>query len=1065
MATSVKEYLVKVEQAIRAGNATEHTYRPALKSLIESFDKRITATNEPKRERCGAPDFIVSRGPTPLGYIEAKDIGVNLDEVEKNEQMGRYFDGLSNLILTNYLEFRWYQNGEHVLGACLGRVGRHGRLRHEPGGEANFRKLIGPFLTSALPTVTSPRALADRMAGIARIIRDVIRRAFDDEDPKTGALHAQLDGFRRVLLHDLEPDPFADMYAQTICYGLFAARCNHDMVKGRFTRQAAAFELPETNPFLRKMFVEIAGPNLDGRLVWGVDHLAELLGRADMGEILADFGRRTRQEDPVVHFYETFLAAYDPAMREARGIYYTPEPVVSYIVRSVDWILKRRFKISDGLASAEKVPRYREVIGEKGEHRHERMGDCHKVLILDPAAGTGTFLHGIIDLIHQHVTESGQGGTWNRYVAEHLLPRLFGFELLMAPYAVAHMKLGLQLAQTGYHFAGGERLRVYLTNTLEKAFEHFDVPPFASLIAEEARAAGEIKNEFPVMVVLGNPPYSGHSVNKGVWIADLLRGKDSDNHNYFMVDGRPLGERNPKWLNDDYVKFIRFAQWRIERTGHGVLAFISNHGYLDNPTFRGMRQSLMKTFDDIHILDLHGNAKKKEKAPDGSKDENVFDIQQGVAIGLFVKRKNGVKKPVTVRHAHLWGLREAKYHYLHSKNVASTRWKSLTPTSPFYLFVPQDTELKQEYEAGWKITDMMPVNGVGMTTARDHMVIDFEKEPLIERAKLFRKSTESDAELCRQLNIPLKKGWNVTRSRQLLKEEKEAELTKFIRPVTYRPFDHRLIFYHDSIVWRTVRQVMSHMFCGNNVGLCTTRSIEIGRGWEHVFCTRNIIQHHTVSLKEVNYLFPLFLVMPMGEIVERQPNLTEKFVKAFSDRLDLAFIPELQGDRLKTFGPPDVFYYIYAIFHSPVYRNRYAEFLKIDFPRVPLTSNVKFFRVLCGLGERLAALHLMEATGNSITRYPESGSNAIEKVHYEEKRERVYINKTQFFSGVPERVWNFHIGGYQVCAKWLKDRRGRELSYDDLTLYQRIVATLNETIDLMAEIDAAIDRHGGWPIS
>lgn len=634
----VHAYLKAVEKALAEGNATEHTHRPALKGLLESFGEGVTATNEPKRIRCGAPDLIVTRGGVPLGYVEAKDVGVSLDKAEVSEQLKRYFDSLENLLLTDYLEFRWYVRGVQVQAASLGTFDA-GRERLRVGGEgvAEVEKLIGDFLTEVIPTVSSPKELAERMARVARLIRETILRAFKSEGA-AGSLHEQMKGFREVLLHDLTEEQFADMYAQTICYGLFAARVNHKGA-GIFTRFDAARDLPRTNPFLRKLFQHVAGPDLDEEPhAWAVDGLAELLNRTNIGAILQDFGRATRREDPVVHFYETFLAAYDPKMREARGVYYTPEPVVSYIVRSVDHILKTDFKLKDGLADATKI-KVKNAVG-KG------TTETHKVLILDPATGTGTFLHGVVG----HIYESFRAnrGMWSSYVSEHLLPRLFGFELLMAPYAVAHMKLGLQLAETGYEFHTDERLRVYLTNTLEEAHEVSRMPLFTQWLAEEANEASRIKQEAPVMVVLGNPPYSGNSVNTGAWISNLLRGTDTltgkSISNYFELDGKPLGERNPKMLNDDYVKFIRFAQWRIEQTGFGVLAFITNHGYLDNPTFRGMRQSLMETFDDIYVLNLHGNSKKKERAPDGSKDENVFDIQQGVAICLMVKRAGGGRK-------------------------------------------------------------------------------------------------------------------------------------------------------------------------------------------------------------------------------------------------------------------------------------------------------------------------------------------------------------------------------------------------------------------------------------
>lgn len=619
----MQAYLKAVESALRAGNATEHTHRPALKALIEGLAPGVVATNEPKRVACGAPDYIVTRGQTPLGYVEAKDVDVSLAKTERGEQLRRYLESLGNLVLTDYLEFRWYVGGEHRMTARLASTSADGKLRIEPGGAEATLQLLHAFLAAEAPTVAKPKELAERMAALARLIRETIERAFADEDGG-GTLHQQMEGFRRVLLHDLTPAPFADMYAQTIAYGLFAARVNAPG-EGRFTREHAAYELPKTNPFLRKMFGYVAGPELDARIEWAVDDLAELLSRADMAAVLRDFGRRTRQEDPVVHFYETFLAAYDPRMRESRGVYYTPEPVVSYLVRSVDHLLKTEFGIADGLADTGKIRVPNPDPKAKG-----KTVEVHRVQILDPAAGTGTFLHGVIDQIHQHLTEQGQAGAWSQYVPQHLLPRLWGFELLMAPYAVAHLKLGLQLRELGYDFASDERLGIYLTNTLEEAHQMSGLPLFAQWIAEEANAANRVKAELPILVVLGNPPYSGISSNMSPKMAALVDA-------YKQVDGKPLGERK-HWLQDDYVKFIRFGQTRIEQTGHGILAFVTNHGYLDNPTFRGMRQSLMRTFDEIRVLDLHGSSKKRERSPDGSKDENVFDIQQGVAIVLAVKR-------------------------------------------------------------------------------------------------------------------------------------------------------------------------------------------------------------------------------------------------------------------------------------------------------------------------------------------------------------------------------------------------------------------------------------------
>ena len=493
----LRSYLRKIEKAQQTGNATEHTYRAALQELLEALFSDITVTNEPKRIKCGAPDLIITKKQIPLGYIETKDIGISLDQTERTDQMKRYFGSLANLILTDYVEFRWYVAGRHRMTARLTKAAGKGKLHAENDGIEQVSSLLLAFMVTQTPMAATPKELATRMASLAQLIRNAIHLAFESEEG-AGSLHMQMQGFRQVLLPDLTYEQFADMYAQTICYGLFAARCNcNDKPNIHFTREHAVYDIPKTNPFLRKMFGYIAGPDLDDRIVWAVDDLAELLNRSDMDAILRDFGRRTRQEDPIVHFYETFLAEYNPKLRELRGVYYTPEPVVSYMVRSVDYLLKKDFDLADGLADATTL----KAASASGKYSLQ----THKVQILDPATGTGTFLHSIVDLIHESF--NGNEGMWSSYVSEHLLPRLFGFELLMAPYAVAHMKLGIQLADTGYDFRGKERLGVYLTNTLEEGFEG-DKLPFVEWLVEEATAAGNVKHDAPVMVVIGNPPYS-----------------------------------------------------------------------------------------------------------------------------------------------------------------------------------------------------------------------------------------------------------------------------------------------------------------------------------------------------------------------------------------------------------------------------------------------------------------------------------------------------------------------------------------------------------------------------
>lgn len=1069
------QYLNEIRRALELGGATEHTHRPALKRLIETAARGVTATNEPKRVECGAPDLVLQRSHVPLGYIETKDVPISLDDEEASEQMDRYRGSLGNLILTNYLEFRWYVLGEKRLSAKIGTLERKGTIRRDKSGETDASALFKQFFAVRVRSISNSRELAARMAGLARLIRTILVNAYGSE-PKDGALHSQLEAFKRVLISDLTGEQFSDMYAQTICYGLFAARCNHGA--GEFTREKAAFDLPRTNPFLREIFSHMAGPDLDDRVTWAVDDLVALLDRADIKSILKDFGKQTGREDPVVHFYETFLAAYDPTLRETRGVYYTPEPVVSYIVRSVDHLLKSDFKLSSGLADVSTV---------RSKDESGRSIETPKVLILDPAAGTGTFLFYVINHIFEQETKKGQRGAWSAYVSRFLLPRLFGFELLMAPYAVCHMKLGLQLAETEYDFRANERLRVYLTNTLEEAHALSDLPLFAKAIAREAYEAGQIKQERPVMVVLGNPPYSGHSANKGVWITSLLRGGghrlgDSKQANYFEVDGKSLSERNPKWLNDDYVKFIRFAQWRIERTGYGILAFVTNNGYLENPTFRGMRKALIDAFDDIYLLDLHGDANKRERSPDGSKDKNVFDIRQGVAIGIFVKKSSREGRGATVRHADLWGPREiieqrsgqkklvgGKYHWLSNQDVRSTRWRSVKPTAPYYFFVPREEAVRTEYESGVKITEAMPLNVLGFQSHRDHFAVGFRREEIFSRIADFRTSL-SDAEIAERYNLE-NSSWDLRAARTALIRDQQWE--ERIIECDYRPLDRRWCYFSDVVMDRPRRELLDHVMGHDNLVLNVVRQTRMP-SWQHAMVSCRPTPAVFVELKDGSNAFPLQLYSngqkrDLLSLVESDfvYNFSRGFISEIAARTGFRLAPDSDWSR-QAISARDVLAYIYAIFYSDNYRTRYYTFLRTDFPRVPITSKASLFRELSALGARLIDAHITLQC-EIFTSFPVNGSNLIEVVSYTNPTKggfgRVSINPAQYFDGISPVIWGFKFGGYQVCSKWLNDRRGRSLSYDEIQHYQRIVAVVANTLQLTSEIDATVSRHGGWPLN
>lgn len=1051
---TLSTYINKIHSEYATGLANEHSYRSHLQTLVESYSNGVQALNEPKQVECGAPDFIVQRNHVPIGHIECKDVDANLNKTEKSEQLKRYFSALPNFILTDYLEFRYFFDGELVRKTRVAQIDQKGVIKSVHNSEDELAQLFDAFFSAEPPNISNPLELADRLARLARQIRYSISKVLEQE-AVSGSLHNQLNGFKDVLLHDLTHEQFADMYSQTICYGLFSAICTVPANEyQKFSREHAAYHLPKTNPFLRSLFSYIAGPDLDSRIVWIVEDVVMLLKRANITEILKDFGKATKQEDPVVHFYETFLAQYDPQLRETRGVYYTPEPVVSYIVRSIDHILKEDFGLPDGLAHAGKIQKN----VKNPQTGKEETQEYHQVQILDPATGTGTFLHGVINHIHDSM--AGNKGMWSGYVSEHLLPRLNGFELLMAPYAVAHMKLGLLLQETGYDFLVDERLRVYLTNTLEEAEYHSEYL-FGQMIAKEANSASDIKRQYPIMVILGNPPYSAESLNKGKWIEGLVR------KSYYPQDA--LKEKNPKLLLDDYVKFIRFSQYRIDKTGYGILAFICNHGFLDNPTFRAMRQSLMDSFDDLYLLDLHGNVKKRDQNLDGTKDENVFDIQQGVAICLFVKKPQpGSRK--SIKHAHCYGDRKTKHQWLMEKNVANTKWTRLKPQLPFNLFIPYNIKLLPEYEKGIKITDIFIKTSTGIKSHRDHFVFDFDYNNLYERIKQFRNLSISDEQIRDTYNLSDTRDWKLYDNRRTLKDVKDWE--KYFTNCLYRPFDIRKAYYHPCTIELTRHDVMSNVINKKNWGLIYMRQVALSGLYSHFLVSNIVVDNRAFySNKGTMSLAPLYIDDKNGDLFKddsclNTPNLTKDFIAQVSNRTKLEFIQLGKGNLKKTFGPEDVFHYLYAVFHSPTYRSRYAEFLRIDFPRLPLTSNIKLFQQLCALGEELVGLHLLERVPKAFTTYPIKGGDTVEKVRYQEPMHdepgRVYINNSQYFENVPTEVWDFHIGGYQVCEKWLKDRKGRALSYDDIRHYTNITVALSETIRIMQEIDDAIPE---WPIT
>ncbi len=951
--------------------------------------------------------------------------------------MERYCSTFPNVILTNFYEFRLYRDGQRIAQVMIGRPVIAKKLQTTPPAEniEKFKALFDLFFSFSLPKVQTARSLAVELAKRTRFLRDEVIAVEMEENGGRG--HKQIIGFyeafKKYLIGTLTERQFADLYAQTITYGLFAARTRVPPGRNEFNRRLAFDYIPHTIGILRDVFRFISLEEPPKSLQMIVEDIAGILHAADADKILHDYQKTGKGGDPVIHFYETFLAAYDPRIRERRGVYYTPEAVVGYIVRAVHSLLKSHFGLPDGLAGEE-------------------------VKLLDPAGGTLTFPAEAIRLAAAEFKEKyGEGGL-HRWIGKHILADFYAFELMMAPYAIGHLKMGFIFDELGYKMADDERFKLYLTNTLEmEEIKQIDLPGLSSL-SEESHLAGKVKKEQPVLVVLGNPPYSGHSANSNEWTERLLKEDRVDGvpiQSYYKVDGQPLGEKNPKWLQDDYVKFLRFAQWKIQQSGHGIVGMITNHSYLDNPTFRGMRRSLMNTFDEIYILDLHGNSLKKETAPEGGKDENVFDIRQGVAIALFVKNKKA--KAPKVFHLDLFGLRAEKYDWLEKNEFSKENYTGIEPQSPAYFFIKRDTEKIKQYLEWKKVNEIFPVNSVGIVTSRDRFVIGFNKKELKNRILQFKNLSQPDEIIAQAYNLKNTSNWKIRDAREKIRNSSDVDTT--IKAVSYRPFDKRYLFYHPAVIERMRRDVMHHML-KENIGLISVRQVAEGI-FNHCFITENIIESRmTLSNKGIGYLFPLYLYA--DETKKQNPRPGATMMMVFEPRESYGRKPNISPVIFKkledAFGkrpsPEEIFYYIYGLFYSTIYREKYAEFLKIDFPRVPFTADCDLFKKMGKLGRRLSDLHLLKSTelDMPITKYQGSGNNdRIEKVNYREEEQRIYINKDKYFEGIAPEVWNYHIGGYQVLHKYLKDRKGRIL--DDAPRYCRIITALSKTMEIQKKID------------
>jgi hypothetical protein len=1014
-------YFKEIKKIYSTKDYTEHTFRTSFENLINSLKVDYKLIHEPKRTfKLGAPDFKAFYGSKKVGSIETKPIGENLDKVFESDQIKKYIGSIDNLILTDYARFMLIRNGKIVIDFNLFTIANLDKNHFSVSDNKieNFIEFIDEFFSYDIPTIKSAEELARGLSKKAKYLKEIIIEQLTDDIKKEerGELPSTIYDFYlgiKGLIKDINIEDCADNYAQTVTYGLFLAKKNS---KKDINRESAYSYIPKNMGIIKSIFLNISGSEFPSNITWIIEDIITDLNATDMTEIFDRSDKRGKKDkDPILFFYEDFLNFYEPERKKQLGVYYTPRPVVNFIVNSTHFLLKDHFDKPTGLAD-------------------------DSVKILDPATGTGTFFWITFLVVFNELINQRLKGLIKDKIQNHLLKHFYGFEILITPYVIAHLQLADVLQRWHYKIKDDERIQIYLTNSLEPSVKgHRTLIPFFRELSLETIFTSKIKSEEPIIAIIGNPPYSGTSSNQGEWINNLLKEgyerKDGTiDDGYYKVNSEPLKERNTKWLQDDYVKFIRFAQWKIDTKGEGIVGFITNHSYLDNPTFRGMRESLLESFDRIYILNLHGNTLKQEQSPDGSKDENVFNIKQGVAITIFIKNNKFTDKKVL--YSDLWGAKEFKYNWLDKKTVANVRWQEIKPSSEFYFFVPKDTSLLNEYEQFWKIKDIFPVNSIGIVTARDSLTIHWTADDVW---KVINNFANLEPELARE-SYNLKKDssdWKVGLAQEDLKS---TGLNKNnIVPMAYRPFDIRYTHYtgkSSGFHCRPRSKVMKNML-EDNLGLITCRQ-QNKPGFDHVFVSDIIADSDTVSnrTRERGYLFPLYIYQNSGE---RTPNFDHKFLEYTSKKYG------------KELSPEETFYYIYAILHSTTYRNKYVEFLQSDFPRIPFIDDYDEFKRFSTIGKELVEMHLMKKRLPIHTNFDVEGSNIIEKVRF--KDFKLWFNNDQYFDGVPNEVWEYRIGGYKVIDHWLKDRINKKLSSNEIQTFLQIIEIIKLTIIAMKKID------------
>lgn len=1008
-----KQYLESIAKTCLHGDQREESFYPAIANLITEFanslqKKKVSVTILPKKTEAGNPDFRVWDGDYEIiGYIEAKIPNTDLDKTQNSEQLKRYLSIFPNVILTNFYEFRLYRQGELIKQVTIGRYFVTDKLKTIPPleNQGDFENLLTRFFDFSFPKIFTAETLAIELAKRTRFLRDeIISNELKNEDKKN-YIKGFYQAFQQYLITGLAENEFADLYAQTITYGLFTAktRAKENEI---FSRKNAIENIPLTIGILRDIFEYISLGKLSLQMETIIDDIAEVLRVADASKILQEFYQQGKGEDPIIHFYETFLNQYDPSTREKRGVYYTPSAVVKYIVNSVEEILIKDF---DKIGFAD-----------------------HTVKVLDPAGGTLTFLAEAVKKALTTFVEYFGNGNQKSFIKKHILQNFYGFELMMSPYAIAHLKMSYLLQEYGYNFEDVDRFQLYLTNTLDAKMVEIPQLPGLSSLAEEATEANLIKKETPVLAIIGNPPYSIASYNKSEFETEIMK--------LYKEDVKD--EKNIQILSDDYIKFIRYCHWKIEQSGSGVVSLITKNTYLNIAAAKGLRKQLLLTFDEIYILNLHG--KLYEKTPDGEKDDNVFDIRVGTAI-IFLVKKEAKKKTTYGKlfYQDLYGNRALKYDYLNSNNILTSFSKDdeITIEEKHFFFERKNFTNADLYNSFWGIDDIFINKNSGVQTGRDHFILADKKEELENRLNLFINSNLPLELLRETFNLQEQPNFKLSKVVPIFKQIEDDKFYSY----SHKPFYKRVIYYSKTFLRRHSGIVMENFINNHCIGLILKKR-HTDNIYNHCFITENITDLNFLGGQ--SYVFPLWINRSEAEINQdlcdkrkRISNLNPKFEQLLENTYQRENITE------------EIFYYIYSILYSNIYRDTFAESLKIDYPKIPFTDDVNLFLTMAKLGEELANLHLLKSNKLSkpLVKFQGEGDSKIEKVKYDSKKQVININKTQYFDNINEKLWNFEIGKNRVIPQYLK--RKTTLEFEDIIEFSRIATAIYETFNLQNEID------------